>query len=110
MEPHATPACSWRKRRASAQIGTSTVRTLSKPLPSSARATSTSDDVHELAAAAAELAGSETPERVMRFAQLLRSRDLSAESPAGALQDHLAVPSARLPRYVNVLKAFQSAS
>lgn len=64
--------------------------------------------MRELAAAAAELAASETPERIARFAQLLRSDRVSADSPAGALQDHLALSSARLPRYVGVLKAAQS--
>jgi phosphatidylserine/phosphatidylglycerophosphate/cardiolipin synthase-like enzyme len=66
--------------------------------------------VHELAAAAAELAAAETPERVTRFAHLLRSERLSADSPAGALQDHLALPSARLPRYIEVLNAAQTVS
>lgn len=79
-------------------------------MPNSARATSTSDHLHELAAAAAELAVAESPERIARFAQLLRTGRVSADSPDGALQDLLALPSARLPRYVGVLKAAQSLS
>jgi len=58
---------------------------------------------------AAELAATETPERVERLISLLRDALLSAETPAGALQDQLALPSARLSLYVQLLQAARDA-
>jgi len=66
-------------------------------------ATSQAETARQLAVCAAELAAAETAERVARFVALLRHGQLSAETSAGALQDHLALPSARLTQYVQFL-------
>src|SRR5689334_13457898 len=110
MARHATRACWWLRLRVSAQTGTSTGLTSWRPLHNSVPATSPSDDTNRLTAVTAELAVAETPERVSRFADLLRRGLLSAETPAGALQDQLALPSARLSRYVRVLETARSTS
>lgn len=57
-----------------------------------------------------ELAVAETADRITRFAELLRSERVTPDTPAGSLQDHLALASARLSRYSDVLRAAQAAS
>jgi phosphatidylserine/phosphatidylglycerophosphate/cardiolipin synthase-like enzyme len=56
-------------------------------------------------ALAAELAAEESPERLGRFISLLLAEQLSAQTPAGALQDLLVLPSSRLSLYVQFLEA-----
>jgi phosphatidylserine/phosphatidylglycerophosphate/cardiolipin synthase-like enzyme len=59
--------------------------------------------------AVSELAVAETAERITQFAELLRSERVTPDTPAGLLQDHLALASARLSRYSDVLQAARSA-
>jgi hypothetical protein len=47
----------------------------------------------------------ESRERVERFISLLRAALLSAETPAGALQDQIELPSSRLAPYAQLLDA-----
>src|SRR5438874_13473871 len=98
MGPPATRAYSWRRPLVSAQIVTSIEHTSWRPLHSSGPATSPPDK-SRLALAVSELAVAETAERIMRFAELLRSERVTPDTPAGSLQDHLALASARLSRY-----------
>ena len=74
-----------------------------KPSHNSVPATSRSEAVRRFAVAAAQLSTAETPERVERFISMLRQGKLAAETPAGTLQDRLALSSSRLTRYVDFL-------
>jgi hypothetical protein len=75
---------------------------------SSVRATSRPDTSPNSLRAVADLVATEAPERIRRFAELLRAGQLSVTSPAAALQDRLGLSTARIADYQRALVALAS--